>query len=52
MVQYKKHFWQKWNTVLNKDGNLLVVSERAANTAIRELRNTNYITLGSNEQRN
>lgn len=31
IVQYKRHFWQKWNTVLNKDGNLLIVSERAAN---------------------
>lgn len=51
IVQYKRHFWQEWNTVLNKDGNLLVVSERAANMAIRELRNTDYVTLSSNEQR-
>lgn len=51
IVQYKRHFWQKWNTVLDKDGNLLIVSERAANTAIGDLRNTNYITLSSDKQK-
>lgn len=51
IIQYKRHFWQKWNTVLDNDGNLLIFSERAVNTAIRELRNTNYITLSSNEQK-
>ena len=51
IVQYKRHFWQKWNNVLDKDGKQLVVSERAANMAIRELRNTNYITLSSDKQK-
>lgn len=51
IVQYKRHFWQKWNNVLDKDGKQLVVSERAANMAIGEFRNTNYITLSSNEQK-
>lgn len=49
IVQYKKHFWQKWSNILDENGNLLIVSERAANTAIRDLRNTNYVTLSSNE---
>lgn len=51
IVQYKRHFWQKWNSVLDIDGKQLIVSEQTANTAIRELRNTNYITIGSNEQK-
>lgn len=51
IVQYKRHFWQKWNNVLDKDGKQLIVSERAANTAIGELRNTNYITLSSDKQK-
>jgi hypothetical protein len=51
IVQYKRHFWQKWNNVLDIDGKQLIVSERAANTAIGELRKVNYVTRDSNEQK-
>lgn len=51
IVQYKRHFWQKWNNVLDKDGKQLIVSERAANMAIADLRKVNYVTRNSNEQK-
>jgi hypothetical protein len=51
IVQYKRHFWQKWNNVLDKDGKQLIVSERAANMAIDDLRKVNYVTRDSNEQK-
>ena len=51
IVQYKRHFWQKWNNVLDKDGKQLIVSERAANMAINDLRKVNYVTRNSDEQK-
>lgn len=51
IVQYKRHFWQKWNNVLDKDGKQLIVSERAANMAIADLRKVNYVTRNSDEQK-
>lgn len=51
IVQYKRHFWQKWNNVLDKDGKQLIVSERAANMAIDDLRKVNYVTRNSDEQK-
>ena len=51
IVQYKRHFWQKWNNVLDKDGKQLIVSERAANMAINDLRKVNYVTRTSDEQK-
>jgi hypothetical protein len=51
IVQYKRHFWQKWNNVLDKDGKQLIVSERAANMAIYDLRKVNYVTRNSDEQK-
>lgn len=51
IIQYKRHFWQKWNNVLDIDGKQLIVSEKTANMAIGELRNTNYITLSSDKQK-
>lgn len=49
IVQYKKHFWQKWSNILDENGNMLIVSERAANTAIDDLRKVNYVTRNNNE---
>ena len=37
IVQYKRHFWQKWNNVLDKDGKQLIVSERAARRYTTEI---------------
>lgn len=51
IVQYKRHFWQKWNNVLDKDGKQLIVSERAANMAIDDLRKVNYVTRNGDEQK-
>lgn len=51
IVQYKRHFWQKWNNVLDKDGKQLIVSERAANMAINDLRKVNYVIRNSDEQK-
>lgn len=51
IVQYKRYFWQKWNNVLDKDGKQLIVSERAANMAIADLRKVNYVTRNSDEQK-
>lgn len=51
IVQYKRHFWQKWNNVLDKDGKQLIVSERTANMAINDLRKVNYVTRNSDEQK-
>ena len=51
IVQYKRHFWQKWNNVLDIDGKQLIVSEKTANMAIDDLRKVNYVTRNSNEQK-
>ena len=51
IIQYKRHFLQKWNNVLDKDGKQLIVSERTANMAINDLRKVNYVTRNSNEQK-
>lgn len=51
IVQYKRHFWQKWNNVLDIDDKQLIVSEKTANMAIDDLRKVNYVTRNSNEQK-
>jgi len=51
IIQYKRHFWQKWNNVLDIDGKQLIVSEKTANMAIDDLRKVNYVTRNSNEQK-
>lgn len=51
IIQYKRHFWQKWNNVLDKDGKQLIVTERTANMAIDDLRKVNYVTRNSDEQK-
>lgn len=45
IIQYKRHFWQKWNNVLDIEGKQLIVSEKTAKYGNRrfaksKLRNT------------
>lgn len=52
VLQYKRHFWQKWRYVLNPSGKIMIVSEEEADRAVKSLLYEEPITLNDNEQRN